>query len=125
VIINKTKQLVAECQFDHFVIPIRPTYKSRHPRISMKDYIQYRQHNKIYDPWIRTHLKGGAENLNVCDRAMHIYGDLGFWNELIDQPITKSGQYIVEGALNPVDIDVNKDYGEYYEDNIWISYPVD
>ena len=125
VIINKAKNIVVELQFNHFVIPIRPTYKSRHPHMSMTDYIQYREHDKIYDPWIRTHLKGGAEILNVCDKAMHVYGNLSFWEDIMKQPLSTSGQYVVEGALNPINIDISKDYGEYFEDNIWISYPVE
>ncbi len=92
--------------------------------MSMTDYIQYRENDKIYDPWIRTHMRGGAEMLNVCDRAMHVYGDLSFWEGITKHSISTSGQYLVEGALNPIDVDVSKDYGEYFEDNIWISYPV-
>lgn len=124
VIINKAQQIAAELQFKHFVIPIRPIYKSRHPHMSMTDYIQYREHDKIYDPWIRTHLKGGAEILSICDKAMHVYGNLSFWEGIMKQPLSTSGQYLVEGALNPINIDVSKDYGEYFEDNIWISYPL-
>lgn len=123
IIINKAKQLVAEFKFDNFVIPIRPTYKSLHPHMSMIDYIGYREKDQIYDPWIRSHIKGGAEILNVCDRAMHVYGNLTFWEGIMKQSLVTSGQYIVEGALCPVSIDVQKDYGEYFEDNIWISYP--
>ena len=123
VIINKAKQLVVDLDFDNFVIPIRPIFKSRYPYMSMTEYINYKEGDKIYDPWIRTHLKGGAKILHVCDRAMHVYGNLSFWEDLINVPISKSGKYLVEGALNPIDIDVSKNYGEYFEDNIWISYP--
>ena len=123
VIINKAKQIVAESNFDHFVIPIRPIYKSRYPNMSMSDYIDYRIADKVYDPWIRTHLNSGAEIISVCDRAMHIYGDVKFWESIMGQTIATSGNYIVEGALNPVSIDISEDYGEYFEDNIWISYP--
>ncbi len=124
VIINKAKQLVKDFSFDHLLIPIRPIYKSRHPHMSMTEYMEYRVDDKIYDPWIRTHLKGGAEIINICDKAMHIYGDLAFWEGIMKREIHKSGSYIVKGALNPVEIEVSKDYGEYFEDNIWISYSV-
>ena len=122
VIIDKAKEVVKERGFENFVIPIRPTYKHRHPQMKMSEYMHYRVNDKIYDPWIRTHLKGGAEILNICDRAMHVYGSINFWEGIMKQPITQSGKYVIDGALCPVQIDVEKDYGEYFEDNIWISY---
>ena len=122
IIIDIAKRVVSESGFQNFVIPIRPTYKSRHPHMSMIDYIDYKVDNKIYDPWIRTHLRGGAEIISICDRAMHVYGDLTFWETIMKRPILETADYIVEGALNPVHIDVDKNYGEYFEDNIWISY---
>lgn len=123
VILDKAKEVVRRMGFDNFVIPIRPTFKSRHPNMAMSDYIEYQEDGRIYDPWIRTHLKGGAQILKICDRAMHVYGDINFWENIMKNPIEATGNYIVDGALNPVYMDVDKDYGEYYEDNLWISYP--
>ncbi|MFT6336345.1 MAG: hypothetical protein ACI86M_003707 [Saprospiraceae bacterium] len=122
-LISEAKQIVKEIGFEHFIIPIRPTFKSRYPNMEMEEYIILKDGEKIYDPWIRTHLKGGAEIINVCSKAMHIDGDINFWERLLNGKVEKSGSYIVEGALNPVHIDIENNLGTYFEDNIWISYP--
>ena len=123
VLIDEAKKVVTEKGFDNFLIPIRPTFKSRFPEMRMEEYINLKTDNKIYDPWIRTHVKGGAEIISVCSKAMLIDGDLHFWEGMMHQKIEKSGSYIVDGALNPVDINIEINYGVYHEDNIWISYP--
>ncbi len=123
ILITEAKRVVKGKEFEHFIIPIRPTFKSRYPNMKMEEYIDLKSDGKTYDPWIRTHLKGGAEIINVCSKAMYIDGDLRFWEKLMNRKVVKSGAYIVEGALNPVDISFENNHGIYYEDNIWISYP--
>ena len=121
-LIEEGKKMKEKLGFKNFLLPIRPTFKSKYPEMDMKDYINLKVDNKIYDPWIRTHLSSGAEIIKICPKAMHIYGDIPVWERLMNRKISKSGTYLVEGALNPVEIQVDKDYGEYFEDNIWINY---
>lgn len=123
VLISEAKETVAKHGFDNFIIPIRPTFKDRFPHMPMTEYIQKLENGKIYDPWIRTHIKGGAEIIQVCSKAMFIDGDMEFWKDQTDEKLEKDGDYIINGALNPVSINPQNDYGAYYEDNIWISYP--
>lgn len=124
-----SKKLIAEGKkvqerlgYENFIIPIRPTFKSQYPEMDMEEYIDFKKDGKIYDPWIRTHLSAGAEKLKVCPNAMNIRGDLAAWEALKKQKIHTSGYHIVEGALNPVFVDVEKEFGEYREANIWINY---
>ena len=123
MLISEARQIVRELEYEHFIIPIRPTFKNRYPHMKMEEYIDLKDGDKIYDPWIRTHHKGGAIVIKVCTKAMFIEGDMNFWRGLMNKSIAKSGSYIIDGALNPVDIDVENNHGTYYEDNIWISYP--
>lgn len=123
LLLTQGKLLKNKFDFENFIIPIRPTYKYKYPKMKMKDYMSFKMDNKIYDPWIRTHLNNGAEIIKICHNAMNITGEIEFWEETINQKITKSGFYIVEGALNPVFMHIEKNEGEYREENIWISYP--
>ena len=122
VLIAEAKRMVEKMGFEHFFIPIRPTFKHRHPEMAMEEYIKLKQDDKIYDPWIRTHLNSGARIIKICKNAMNITGDVAYWEDLIGHKIESSGNHIVPGALNPVEIDIDKNYGEYREPNIWISY---
>ncbi len=39
-------------------------------------------------------------------------------------PFPESGQYIVPGALNPIEIDCEADRGRYIEPNVWMQHQV-
>ena len=122
LLIDKGKELVKRLDYTHFIIPIRPTLKYRFPDMDMSVYMRLKIEEKVYDPWIRTHINSGAEIIKICKNAMNVKGDLLFWEGLMNHKITESGNYIIEGALNRATIDVEKDFGEYREDNIWVSY---
>jgi hypothetical protein len=120
--IAEAKSIKEKHGFENFVLPIRPTFKKKHPHVKMQDYMQLKKNNQIYDPWIRTHLKSGAKIIKVCSNSMNVQGGISFWESLMDQKITQSGYYEVEGALNLISIDFKKNSGEYREENIWINY---
>jgi len=122
ILIAEGKTMQSENNLTNFVIPIRPTFKHKHPEMPMTEYINLKSKGEIFDPWIRTHIKSGAQIIKVCPNSMHIFGNVKMWESLSQNKITQSGNYIIEGALNPVFVNVPEDFGEYKEDNIWISY---
>lgn len=124
-----SRQLIAEGKaikdrnrFDKFVIPIRPTLKHLYPAMAMEEYMDMKEDGKIFDPWIRTHVKSGAKLIKVCSNSMTVRGDIAFWERLMGKKLSASGKYPVPGGLNLVAIDIETDKGEYMEDNIWICY---
>ena len=121
-LIEAGKALMEAHRYTHFIIPIRPTFKHQYPNMKMVEYMQLKKNNEIYDPWIRTHLKNKAHIINVCSNSMTISGDIALWKRLSKTKIMDSGTYIIEGALNPVTIDLTKDTASYEEENIWIYY---
>jgi len=121
-IIKHCKEVLESSKLLNLVIPIRPTKKHLFPTMSMTDYMNYKKESEIFDPWIRTHLKGGAQIVKVCERSMTIKGDIGFWEKIMNKKITKSGDHILDGALHPIRIDLKNNIGEYREPNIWIKY---
>jgi len=123
LLIEKGKSSREALGFNNFIIPIRPILKHQYPEMRMKDYMILKEHHKIYDPWIRTHLSSGAKIIKVCENSMSVTGDIHFWGNLMNKKITESGFYRVEGALNLVFIEIEKGYGAYKEENIWIQYP--
>lgn len=121
--IAEGKRLMHQNNLKYFAIPIRPTFKHKFPTMKMVDYIEYKIDNKIYDPWIRTHLQSNAHVIRICSNSMFVQGDIPFWEKLIGGgEISASGSYNVEGALNPIQIDLESNSGEYREENIWIYY---
>ncbi|AXT55577.1 N-acetyltransferase [Aquimarina sp. AD1] len=122
LLISKGKEIRKSLGLDKLIIPIRPILKHNHPQLLMKDYIDLKKNNKVYDPWIRTHLESGATLIKVCENSMNVRGNISFWEELLGEKITESGSYKIDGALNLVTVDLEENYGEYREENIWIYY---
>lgn len=121
-ILDYAKANVKRFGMQQVIIPIRPTKKHLYPDIPMPDYLKMRDGEETYDPWIRTHLRGGARIIKVCNTSMSVEGPLQFWEKLFDRPVTQSGEYTLEGALRPVLVDVEKGLGIYEEPNVWIEY---
>ncbi|WP_299439147.1 N-acetyltransferase [uncultured Aquimarina sp.] len=122
LLISRGKHAKENLGFKNFIIPIRPILKHTYPEMKMEDYIDLKEHDKIFDPWIRTHVDSGAQVIKVCENSMNVTGDVHFWEQLLHKKITESGSYEIKGALNLVSIDIENNYGEYEEENIWIHY---
>jgi hypothetical protein len=111
--------------FKYLVAPVRPTEKSKYPLISIDDYIQWTNKEGLpFDAWLRVHVRVGARVIKPCHQAMTIPGTRADWEEWTGMKFPQSGKYVVTGALNPIEIDVEKDEGVYIEPNVWIVHDV-
>ena len=105
------------------VAPVRPSAKVRHPWVSIMDYITWTDESgRVYDPWLRSHLAAGGKLIGPCERSMVVHEHIGFWENWSKQRFTKSGPYALEGALAPVEIDLDRQTGTYEEPNVWVAY---
>lgn len=106
-------------------LPVRPTKKHLYPLIPMLDYIGWvNEKSEAFDPWIRVHIKAGGKIISVCPESMTIKGTIAEWQEWTGLHFHSSGQYTVDKALCPVDIDVNNNTGIYVEPNVWIIHSI-
>ena len=106
-ILNHSKQVCKSLELQNLIIPIRPTQKHLFPKMSMEAYMNLKNRNEIYDPWIRTHLKSGAQIIKVCNKSMSVNGDIIFWERILNKKLVESGEYILTGALKPITIDAH------------------
>jgi hypothetical protein len=76
------------------------------------------------DPWLRVHRRLGARFLEVAPESMVIAGTISEWEEWTGMGFPESGAYVVQGALQPVEMDLERDLGVYREPNVWMRHPV-
>lgn len=111
--------------FQNLVAPVRPNQKSTYPLISIDDYITWTNEEGLpFDAWLRVHARVGARIIKPCHEAMRIPGTRAEWEEWTPLQFPQSGQYYIPGALNPMDMDVEKDRGVYVEPNVWMVHRV-
>jgi hypothetical protein len=53
---------------------------------------------------------------------MRISGKISDWEGWTGMKFPNSGEYIIPGALNPVNFDKEKDEGLYVEPNVWVVH---
>ncbi len=123
IAVKEMANLAKKNGFDKLIIPVRPSDKHNFPLIDMKEYIKWNNSQGLpTDNWLRVHIKAGGEIIKVCNKAMYIPGHVDDWKEWTGLEFPGNGSYIVEGALNPIDIDIEKDLGVYIEPNVWVLH---
>ena len=89
----------------------------------MEEYIRWtNDKGDPFDPWIRVHIKAGGKIISVCSESMTIQGKVKEWHDWTGLSFQCSGLYTIEKALSPVCIDLEEDFGEYVEPNVWIIH---
>ncbi len=116
------KSIQQENRFKKFILPIRPTLKHIYPSMPMEEYMLLKKDGIIFDPWIRIHESSGAKIIKVCHESMVIDGTINDWETLSGKKINVSGNCIIDGALNEVQMNLETNQGLYKEDNIWLYY---
>ena len=123
LVLKEMADIAKEKGLENVIIPIRPSLKSLYPLIDIEDYINWEREDGLpYDPWIRVHKRVGGEIVKVCHRAMKITGTIADWENWTNLKFLQSGQYVVDGALKPINIDIDNDLGSYIEPNVWVLH---
>jgi len=121
--INAMASIGKKQSLHSLVIPVRPTQKQNFPTLSMEKYIQKnRDDGSLFDPWLRIHKKMGGEIISICQKAMKITGSISDWEKWTEMCFDESGDFIIPGALDTVNIDFEKDEGKYIEPNVWVMH---
>jgi GNAT superfamily N-acetyltransferase len=123
VLLEQMVRLAREHVLDCLIAPVRPTLKHRYPLIPMERYITWRRDDgELYDPWLRTHERLGAELVAVAPESMRVQAPAAGWGNWTGMEFREDGEYVVEGALVPVA--VAEGVGLYVEPNVWMRHPV-
>jgi hypothetical protein len=123
MMIRALMELAEAKGLDGLVAPVRPSAKALHPWVSIDDYITWTDdRGRVFDPWVRSHLSSGGKLIGPCKRSMVVDEPLAFWETWSRQTYDRSGSYALDGALVPVDIDIERKVGRYEEPNVWVAY---
>lgn len=113
------------CGFQAVIVAVRPSLKEQYPITPMERYVRWqRADGAPFDPWLRVHWRCGGEILHVAHPSMAIEGTVQQWEAWAGMALPDSGDYIVPGALVPVQIDRVMNVGRYVEPNVWVHHPI-
>lgn len=111
--------------YNDLYAPVRPSHKHHYPLLSIDDYVNWkRADGQLFDLWLRTHSRMGASLVKVAHESMRIEATVEQWSAATGLSFLQSGKYVVPGALNPIDIDLDQDVGLYVEPNVWMHHSI-
>jgi len=123
--VRAVRAVTASKGFTSLIIPLRPSEKHNYPLIRLDDYITWKTEQGFpLDPWLRVHVRAGARIVKVCHQSKLIRGTRAEWEAWTGLKFPQAGEYVVPGALNPIEINIERDEGIYIEPNVWIVHEV-
>jgi GNAT superfamily N-acetyltransferase len=123
IAIKAVKDTAKKNGLNDFIVPLRPSLKSRYPLIPIEKYIEWKNDDGLpFDPWLRTHYKVGGRILKIATKSMTIRGTIAEWEQWVKMKFPESGNYVVSGALTPIQIDYENNLGTYIEPNVWVKH---
>ena len=124
LILGAMRDVAGRYGLQALVAPVRPTLKACYPLAPFERYVTWRRPDgELFDPWLRVHERMGAKILQICPGSLVVTGTVAEWEEWTGMGFPETGQYVVEGALVPVEIDRERDIGRYVEPNLWMEHP--
>lgn len=121
--VRAMRRVAAAHGFDTLVAPVRPSLKPNYPLIPIERYAFWTRADGLpFDPWLRVHARLGGEIVRACPKSMRITGTVEEWEAWTGMAFPESGTYTVPGALEPVEIDRERDVGVYVEPNVWVCH---
>ena len=126
VMLESMKAIAAREGFSSVIAPLRPTWKDRYPITPIDEYAYWTRADGLpFDPWIRVHVRLGAEILAPVAESLIITGTVAEWESWTGMSFPASGDYVFPQGLAPVAIDRAADLGRYWEPNVWMRHPVE
>jgi GNAT superfamily N-acetyltransferase len=123
--LDALKSCAKKMGFAEMFAPVRPSQKHLRPRTPMREYLDLRRADNLpMDAWLRTHVRIGGEIVKIAPYSMTIVGTIAEWSQWTGATFERSGEAEVEGALVPVLVSLEQDYGVYVEPNVWVRHPV-
>lgn len=121
--LTELRERAASVGLGRVIAPVRPTLKSRYPLTPMDQFARWVRSDGLHlDPWVRTHQRLGATVLAPAPRSVVIVGTVDEWESWAEMAFPQSGQYVVPGALDLVEIDRETNQGTYAETNLWMRH---
>jgi len=109
--------------FADLFAPVRPNEKHLQPLTPIKDYLdESRADGLPRDAWLRTHVRLGGRIVKIAPYAMTIVGSVTQWSKWTKRTFEKSGVVEVAGALSPIFVCLEQDYGVYVEPGVWVHH---
>jgi GNAT superfamily N-acetyltransferase len=107
------------------LVLLRPHAKTSYPLVPFARYASFtRTDGTPFDPWFRCAWRAGLVPVRAAERSLSARADLAAWQRWLDVDVPGSGPYLVDGAIKPAIVEVERDEGRYREPHLWVGRDV-
>lgn len=122
-VLKAMRSLAIEHNLENFIAPVRPVLKSLYLLTPFERYVEWKKDDgSPFDPWLRTHRKLGAVPLKIMPKSMTVKGTVADWEEWTKMKFPETGEFIINGAMQPLVIDREQNVGYCDDPNIWMRH---
>lgn len=107
---------------ERMLVLLRPHAKSAYPLIPFARYASFvRADGQPFDPWFRVAWQAGYAPVLGVERSLNARAELASWTRWLGVQVPGSGPYLVDGAIKPAILEVERDEGRYREPHLWVA----
>lgn len=123
LVVAAMKEAARNRGLEVLVAPVRPFWKDWYPLIPIEKYARWKQDDGLpFDPWMRVHVRMGAEILRPEPRSLRITAPVKDWQSWTGMAFPEDGEYVFPKGLAP--LTVADGTGAYWEPNVWMRHPL-
>lgn len=99
---------------------LRPHRKVDYPLLPFDRYVSFATSDgEPFDPWLRVAWRLGYRPVRAVQRSLRGRADLASWERWLGLAVPGSGPYLVDGAIKPAVIEIERGEGRYREPHLW------
>lgn len=104
------------------LVLVRPHAKATYPLVPFARYLSFTiGDGRPFDPWVRAAWTAGLIPVRGVDRSLVARADVASFERWLGVVVPGSGPYLLEGAIKPAIVEVERDEGRYREPHLWMT----
>jgi GNAT superfamily N-acetyltransferase len=106
------------------LVLLRPHAKGTYPLVPFARYASFvRDDGLPFDPWFRAAWRRGFVPVAAAEHSLTARAPLALWRRWLGVAVPGSGPYLVDGAIKPAILELERDEGRYREPHLWVTGP--
>jgi GNAT superfamily N-acetyltransferase len=104
------------------LVLVRPHGKRYHPLVPFARYLEAADAaGRPRDGWLAAAWKAGLHPVRVIDRSLVARAPVAAWERWYGRSFPTSGPYLIDGAIKPAIVELERDEGRYREPHLWVA----
>jgi GNAT superfamily N-acetyltransferase len=121
-VLAELDELRATAGLERLLVLLRPHAKRHHPLVPFARYLSaVDAAGRPRDGWLAAAWEAGLHPVRGVDRSLVARAPVAAWERWYGRPFPTSGPYLIDGAIKPAIVELERDEGRYREPHLWVA----